>query len=826
MKNIFYILVCCGLMLVENSIAQDTIQFNEGLVIRTMARGSRSAVYNDQLYHQWVTGNFASPKAGDKIDAGELIGEQQWETITINDEGVFQDNLIRGGYLFLSYNSPKSETRILDISGHTEVYVNGVPRGGDIYNKRWVLHPVQLKKGENTFLIKGGRPGLIDIKLLPVQKPVFFTQRDMTQPDLLTNENNDKWAAIRILNTTNKTLKNLRIVSEINGIKRESKLPPIIPNTSRKMPYVLNDAVSAEGEKEVSLKLYEGNRLMDQTLVGFDVVEPSDRHVRTFISDIDGSVQYFAVRPGNVPDGVKPALFLSLHGAGVKAKGMAGTYKPKDWGHVVSPTNRREFGFDWEDWGRWDAMEVFGIAEKMYDTDPKHTYLKGHSMGGHGTWQIGATFPGKWAAIAPLAGWYSFYSYGGKRDLEEPTPIQKMLMRASHSSNTLELARNYLHYGISIHHGDLDTNVPTAQARFMRSYLAEYHPDFTYFEHKGRGHVFGMDHQMIFDYFKWHSIPENGDVDEFEFSTASPGISCSTRFITLYQQEKPFEFSRVKVNQNILTRRQKRREKLTVVKNRKIEVTTENLGIFKMDLAHTAKADSVSVTIDGANSIDLTTHKGKEVWFHKTNGIWKLGEAPINTHHKNPTRYGNFKDAFRNKMVFVYSTKGTKAENEWSIQKARFDAETFYYRGNGSIDIVSDREFIANGYKDRSVILYGNSSTNAAWNVLLKDSPIQVKRGKLIMDDKQLEGKEWGSYFIRPRKDSKTASVGVVTGTGMEGFRAAMANRYFISGTGYPDFLVFSHELYRKDYQGVKAAGYFGNDWSIKNGDMVWNPAL
>lgn len=813
-------------MLVESTFAQDTIQFNEGLVIKTTERGDRSAVYYDQLYYQLVNGTFKSPEEGDTIDAGKSIGEQHWEAITVNEESVFKNGKIRGGYLYVTYNAPKTETRILDISGHTEVYVNGAPRGGDIYNKKWVLHPVKLKKGKNTFLIKGGRPGLIDIKLLPVEKPVFLTQRDMTIPDLMTNESDDKWAAIRVVNATNKTLRNLRIVSEVNGIKRESKLPSVMAMTDRKMPYLLHDAVSVKGKTEVILKLYNGKALIDQASVSFDVNEPTDRHLRTFISEIDGSVQYFAVRPGNITDGVKPAMFLSLHGAGVQAKGMAGAYKPKDWGHVISPTNRREFGFDWEDWGRWDAMEVQGIAEKMYATDPKHTYLKGHSMGGHGTWQIGATFPGKWAAISPMAGWYSFYSYGGKKGIEEPTPMESMLTRASHSSHTLELARNYLHYGISIHHGDMDTNVPTAQARFMRKYLADYHPDFTYFEHKGRGHTFGMDHQMIFDYFKWHSLPENGDVDEFEFTTASPGISSTTRFITLYQQEKPFEFSRVKVSQNILSRRQKRREKLTVVKNRKIKVETENLKTIKVDLAHTVGADTVSISIDSISTFDLSRLAGNEAWFHKTNGSWDLGEKPSNSYHKNPVRYGNFKDAFRNKMVFVYGTKGTKAENEWSRQKARFDAETFYYRGNGSIDIVSDKEFIANGFMDRSVILFGNSSTNAAWNMLLKDSPIQVRRGKLTINGKTLEGDQWSSYFIRPRKDSESASVGVVTGTGMKGFRAAMPNRYFISGTGYPDFIIFSSELYRKDYEGVKAAGYFGNDWSIENGDMVWNLAL
>ena len=91
-----------------------------------------------------------------------------------------------------------------------------------------------LKKGKNTFLIKGGRPGLINIKLLPVEKPVFFTQRDMTQPDLLTSENDDKWAAIRILNTTSKTLKNLRVISEVNALKESQSFLPSFQTQAEK----------------------------------------------------------------------------------------------------------------------------------------------------------------------------------------------------------------------------------------------------------------------------------------------------------------------------------------------------------------------------------------------------------------------------------------------------------------------------------------------------------------------------------------------------------------------------------------------------------------
>ena len=96
-------------------------------------------------------------------------------------------------------------------------------------------------------------------------------------------------------------------------------------------------------------------------------------------------MQYYSVNPSTT-QGDNQALFLSVHGASVEARNQARAYVPKDWGHIIAPTNRRPFGFNWEEWGRIDAMEVLAEAEKVFKTDPAHTYLTGHSMGGHGTW--------------------------------------------------------------------------------------------------------------------------------------------------------------------------------------------------------------------------------------------------------------------------------------------------------------------------------------------------------------------------------------------------------------------------------------------------------
>src|SRR5262249_32981265 len=130
--------------------------------------------------------------------------------------------------------------------------------------------------------------------------------------------------------------------------------------------------------------------IADETNLEIPVRKSNETHRRTFRSDIDGSVQYYSVVPASAPkEGepkVTPGLTLTLHGAAVEAQGQAACFAQKPWTYVVAPTNRRPYGFDWEDWGRLDALEVLRDAEKEFHTDPQRRWLTGHSMGGHGTW--------------------------------------------------------------------------------------------------------------------------------------------------------------------------------------------------------------------------------------------------------------------------------------------------------------------------------------------------------------------------------------------------------------------------------------------------------
>ena len=219
---------------------------------------------------------------------------------------------------------------------------------------------------------------------------------------------------------------------------------------------------------------------------------------------------------------------------------------------------------------------------------------------------------------------------------------------------------------------------------------------------------------------------------------------------------------------------------------------------------------------------------------HEANG-WQIGKA-VPAGEKRPERGGPFKQAFRNRMLFVYGAKGTPEENRWALAKARYDAETFWYRGNGSIDVVSDADFLAAqgankrgkaamnalADPDRSVILYGNRDTNAAWNALLPDSPVQAERMRVRMGPQTFEGDSVACLFVRPRPGSDTASVAVIGGSGLAGMRLNDRQNYFLSGAEYPDCLISTPDTLANGSEGVLAAGFFGHDWRVETGDFVY----
>jgi hypothetical protein len=340
----------------------------------------------------------------------------------------------------------------------------------------------------------------------------------------------------------------------------------------------------------------------------------------------------------------------------------------------------------------------------------------------------------------------------------------------------------------------------------MRKLLGEFHTDMSYYEYPGAEHWFGdqsVDWKPLFDFFKWHSLPVDSAVNIIDFITANPGISSDFRWASIQQQEHPLRFSRIRLNRNKTAKT--------------ITGSTENIRVLKLDLKDFSKGDVIKIKLD---SSELVAGANDSLFLLKENGKW-IAATKLGTNQKGPHRYGTFKDAFRNNMILVYGTSGNKEENEWSVNKAKYDAETWYYRGNGAVDIIADKEFSLSKYKDRGIILYGNKNTNAAWEILLSDCPIQVERNKISAANKAWQGDDLSAYFVWPIHNSDNASVAAISGSGIKGMNAANANQYFAGASGFPDFMIYKLSMLKSGSGEVKMAGFFDNNWTLSGTDFI-----
>ena len=794
--------------------------FRSGLALSQSHNYSRTAVYTDQVAHLLSSGNFKTPSANDAAFVNAQGVPVNWTEINAGADNRFRDRSLGAGYLYLTYNADREQNALLHISGNNMVYVNGEPRGGDLNADGFHYLPIKLKKGLNGFIVRGSRSsaGGIFAELVFDNTPLFINPKDPTLPIIVTGhkENIDKMGAVVVVNNTEKWQKNLQIRCILAGKERTAGLPAIPPMTVRKVRFDMDaSAIAAKGRRNVAqLELMDKGKVVHVETVNIESVSEGEDYCETFISRIDGSVQYYAVSPQLAGGASPPALFLSVHGAGVEAINQARAYESKPEGVLVAPTNRRPRGFNWEDWGRIDGMEVFAIAKKRFSPDPARIYLTGHSMGGHGTWFLGAHYAGQWAAIAPCAGYPTLMTYGsadGPVPSEARNEIEKILLQASNASNVIEMAGNYNSAGVYIFHGDSDRTVSVQFARQMRDLLSKTTKDLNYYEYPGGSHWWSnesVDWQPLFDYFGWHTIPSGNKVNIIDFTTANPAISSQHYWVSVLQQQQPLKYSRIKLSRS--------------TDGKTIGGTTENIALLSLALDNLKNGDALQLTLDGQEITFVAKSDNDVLYLRRAQtGGWQTVGAPLTVKEKSATRNGTFKEPFDNRMVYVYGTTGTKEENAWSFNKARYDAEIWYYRGNGAVDIVPDKDFKPADYPDRGVILYGNASTNAAWKSLLNDCPIQAIKGQLQVGDKTYTGNHIAAYFMWPRADSRTAGIAVVCGTGIEGMKAADANQYFTGGSGFPDFMIFSSKIMLQGLDGILEAGFFDNNWSLKDAQRM-----
>lgn len=715
----------------------------------------------DPYRRELLQGTFAMPDEG--VDEHGTL----WRPLAPGEGGVVAAGGAVG-YAALRIEASEPVRLVARADFVDAVYANTTPQPGDPYGSRRARVPLVLPPGESVVVLHlYGARGMPQAELWSTPDELVFNFEDLTQPDLVVGQSGEAALGVAVLNLTDVAARGLvaRVVGDERFEETEVVTPALAPRSVTQVAFLLRPrAAWAEADESVTARLHlesDDLAMAYEREVELTTVAPTAARRQTFLSADDGSVQYYGVLPPTDPEGAESfALVLSLHGAGVEAIGQARAYSQRDWAYVVAPTNRRPFGFDWEEWGHANAILALDDAMARLPIDPTRVYLTGHSMGGHGTWHVGVHHPGRFATIGPSAGWSSFYSYTG-----EPRPTGAFARARAHS-DTLVYLENLGRRGVYVIHGDADDNVPVREGRDMAAAVAEVTDDLVYHEEPGAGHWWDGDAAPGADCVDWPPLfdfMEARRLDPFEldfsFRTESPRYSPRHSYVTLQSALTPYEDLIVESVR---------------VDDSSVALTTTNVRSLEVDGAALVGLGVTTLEVDGESHVLADG----PLWIGPEEG-------------KRATVSGPFDQVFGRPFCYVYG-EGDRPAADY----ASYAVSYWSLYGNGhacglplsAVDeaVAAERNLVYLGLPEGALPDLG---VDVGW------ADREVRVGSRSYSDAAL-------LFVFPEGEHLSAAM--VYPEGMARLLHSIVP--FSSRAGLPDYLVWT------DGRGL-ASGFFAPDW-------------
>jgi pimeloyl-ACP methyl ester carboxylesterase len=773
------------------------------LVIEPVDKSGRRPLRPDAVFAKHLLERGAPPPKKGEVLRGEADKDCAWKEATAGEDGRLEGSI---GYAYSAIESDAERVWMAKLSGASQLYVNGAGFVGDAYGYGFGGVPIALAKGQNDVFVAGVRGGF-RLELWEPEGELFLASWDVTLPDVVarTDAILGGRGAVVVVNSSIRT--------QAARIVPSGALPPL---SIAKVPFAFGFGLTSPANQTKHTITVTLDDAASKSRRTFDIALRSAGEPRrsTFVSSEDDSVQEYAVRPATDK---QTAVVLSLHGASVDCWSQINAYSSKPEFTIIAPTNRRPYGFDWQDWGRTNAYETL-ITE--CGEVPSPLYLTGHSMGGHGTWSLAANDPDAFAAIAPSAGWASFDTYGGRPQGE----FAELWQAADGTSRTLNLLENLVQIPTFVLHGTADDNVPLAEAETMEKALTDAgHPP-QFHHQEGAGHWWDGDRAPGADCVDWPEIFElfrntkpRGPAISTHFTTVDPSVDAGNSWLAVLELERyglPAE----------VTSSMRKDDKA-------LDIVTKNVRYLRLQSLLGAPE---KLLVDGGEipiahgGVDLLREKDAWTVLPGTPHLASPISAAAGWRAKSPEFSGPFKRAFRRHFVLVYGTAGTPEEQRESYERARADAQIWWYRGNGYARLLSDSEYLADKSRatsGRNAILYGNADTNRVWKERVGErSPIQARRGSIKLGGREWKGNDLCAFFVFPSTLGDTDDpelFGLVGDSGPQGTRLGYTLATFVSGVGYPDYTVFGPQVLARGDGGVLAAGWFDALWQLDGHGFV-----
>ncbi|HLX62524.1 MAG TPA: prolyl oligopeptidase family serine peptidase [Planctomycetota bacterium] len=540
--------------------------------------------------------------------------------------------------------------------------------------------------------------------------------------------------------------------------------------------------------------------------------------VRGYRSELDGtSIPYGLIVPAKYeprPQGSGHRLDFWFMGRNEKNSELA-FINGRLNGKAEFPT---ENGFELHPYGRYcnaykfagemDALESMNHVCAHYSIDSHKISVRGFSMGGAATWHLGAHLAGQWAAVNPGAGFTDVRTYqhlDGKLNTI-PWYEQKLW----HLYDAVDYAINLTNTTLVAYSGEIDSQ--KAAADLMEKTLAAEHIKMTHIIGPKTGHAYEPNAKK--EVAKLVSAAADKGLDplprEIHFTTWTLKYN-TMHWITIEALEKHWERARIDA---------------TLGAN-SITLKTSNVAALVLTPDISNSDAPVKISIDGMELSGAPPNQKKSwhIALFKKDGKWEQDGMPATSRleagaplRKRHDLQGPIDDAFMESFMMVRPTGKPLSEKigKWT-QSEMNDALTQWRKQmRGEARVKYDADVSEADIAAHNLILWGDPQSNKILAKIADKLPIKWSAQNVTVGAKNFPANECVPLLIYPNPLNPKKYVVLNSGFTFARFGAASNSQ---QTPKLPDWAIVSMDVPAAERltQGVKDAGFLGEQWELKS---------